>query len=117
MVAVAGVTNLRVGDRVCGIAPGCLGAAVLVPADLMVPLPPHATFVEGCTAPIVYCTVFKALEPVLADLRGKQVPACSATGSFRTSSFSLRVKRCSRSTCACVFVSCSVVAVKFCSTL
>ncbi len=69
----AGVGSLRVGDRVCGIAPGCLGGSVLVPAELMVPLPPHASFTEGSTAPIVYCTVFAALEPVLTSLRGKQV--------------------------------------------
>ena len=57
----AGVTGLRAGDSVFGIAPGCLGAAVIVPADIMVPLPPHLGFAAAASAPTVYCTVHAAL--------------------------------------------------------
>ena len=44
-----------------GIAPGCFGLAVIVPAALMVPKPPGLSFVEAATLPTVFVTVFTAL--------------------------------------------------------
>lgn len=68
-----GVTDKRVGDAVFGIAPGCLGSAVIVPADLMVALPPHISFEAAATVPTVYCTVHAALGTDLAALTGRKV--------------------------------------------
>lgn len=64
-----------------GIAPGCLGSHVIVPADLMVALPPAIGFEAGATAPTVYCTVHAAFGADLAALTGKKVNTlfqCSA---------------------------------------
>lgn len=61
------------GDAVFGIAPGCLGTSVIVPADLMVALPPNLSFVAGATAPTVYCTVHAAFGEDLSMLAGKKV--------------------------------------------
>ena len=44
-----------------GIAPGCFGPAVIVPAALMVSKPPGVSFVEAATLPTVFVTVFTAL--------------------------------------------------------
>lgn len=80
--AATGVTRLRVGDRVFGIAPGCLGSSVLVHEDLMVPLPAHVSFSEGATTPIVFCTVFAALGPALPTIRNQQVRPMSEFHGF-----------------------------------
>ena len=69
------MTDKRVGNAVFGIAPGCLGTAVIVPSDLMVPLPPHLSFEAGATAPTVYCTVHAAFGAELAAMAGKRVGA------------------------------------------
>lgn len=69
----AGVSDKRVGDAVFGIAPGCLGASVIVPSDLMVALPPHLSFEAGATAPTVYCTVYAAFSADLQAMAGKKV--------------------------------------------
>lgn len=57
----AGVTGLRVGDTVFGLAPGCFGPSVVLPADLMVPKPPGLSFTQAATLPTVFVTVFAAL--------------------------------------------------------
>ncbi len=58
--AHAGVKSLMPGDAVMGIAPGCLGPAVHVPAGLVVCKPPALSFQDACTAPTVFCTVHAA---------------------------------------------------------
>lgn len=60
-VASAGVEGLRVGDAVFGLAPGCFGPSVVLPAGLVVPKPPNVTFVEAATLPTVFVTVYAAL--------------------------------------------------------
>ena len=67
------------GDAVFGIAPGCLGSAVIVPADLMVALPPHISFEAAATVPTVYCTVHAALGADLAALSGQKVGIAPVT--------------------------------------
>ena len=53
----AGVDGHRIGDAVMGLAPGCLGHSVVVPAQLLVAMPPRLGFQEACTTPTVYITV------------------------------------------------------------
>ena len=45
-----------------GLAPGCLGHSVVVPAQLMVPMPPCLSFQEAATTPTVYITVQAAFQ-------------------------------------------------------
>jgi NADPH:quinone reductase-like Zn-dependent oxidoreductase len=54
------VEQLKVGDAVFGLAPGCFGPAVVLPAGLMVLMPPGITFVEAATLPTVFVTVYAA---------------------------------------------------------
>ena len=56
----AGVQNVKVGDAVFGLAPGCFGPAVVLPAELMVSMPPGLSFMEAATLPTVFVTVYAA---------------------------------------------------------
>lgn len=51
---------MKVGDAVFGLAPGCFGPAVVLPAGLMVAMPPGLGFVEAATLPTVFVTVYAA---------------------------------------------------------
>ena len=55
-----GVEHLKMGDAVFGLAPGCFGPTVVLPAGLMVAMPPCITFVEAATLPTVFVTVYAA---------------------------------------------------------
>lgn len=50
------------GDAVFGLAPGCLGPCVFLPAGLLAPMPPHLSFAAAATTPTVYTTVFAAFQ-------------------------------------------------------
>ena len=50
------------GDAVFGVAPGCLGEAVVGPAQLLAPLPPGLGFSEAANVPTVYATVLAAFD-------------------------------------------------------
>ncbi len=43
-----------------GLAPGCLGPCVYVPAGLLAAMPPHLSFAAAATTPTVYTTVLPA---------------------------------------------------------
>ena len=58
----AGESQHRIGDEVLGLAPGCIGQSVVVPRDLMVPMPPQLSFQEAATTPTVYITVQTAFQ-------------------------------------------------------
>ncbi len=85
------MTDKRVGDAVFGIAPGCLGTSVIVPADLMVHLPPQLGFEAGATAPTVYCTVHAAFAADLPTMAGKKVSSVCQTETLKTSKWQLVV--------------------------
>ena len=55
---------LFAGDDVFGLAPGCLGPTVLVPASLVVPMPSNITYEAAATTPTVYTTVLIAFQNV-----------------------------------------------------
>jgi NADPH:quinone reductase-like Zn-dependent oxidoreductase len=57
-----GVEGVAVGDAVFGIAPGCLGGAVVGPAALLAPLPPGVSFAEAATVPTTYAAVLAAFD-------------------------------------------------------
>ena len=59
---IAGVEGLAVGDAVFGVAPGCLGEAVVGPAQLLALLPPSVSFADAATIPTTYATVLAAFD-------------------------------------------------------
>ena len=58
-----GVQRLKVGDAVFGLAPGCFGPAVVLPAALMVQMPQGLNFIDAATLPTVFVTVYTAFGP------------------------------------------------------
>ena len=70
---LTGVKSLTPGDAVMGIAPGCLGPAVHVPASLVVCKPPALSFEDACTAPTVFCTVHAAFDDCIGLGPGSKV--------------------------------------------
>ena len=71
--APTGVTCLTPGDAVMGIAPGCLGPAVHVPAGLVVRKPATLSFQDASTAPTVFCTVHAAFNDCIGLGPGTKV--------------------------------------------
>lgn len=61
-----GVTHVAPGDRVFGLAHGCLGTVVTGPAEMLAALPGSVSYVEGATMPTVFVTVEVALGEVRA---------------------------------------------------
>ena len=62
-----------------GLAPGCIGQSVVVPRDLMVPMPPQLSFQEAATTPTVYITVQTAFQQGAHFKPGTKVGwACSS---------------------------------------
>jgi hypothetical protein len=70
---LTGVTCVSPGDAVLGIAPGCLGPAVHVPAGLVVRKPAALSFEAACTAPTVFCTVHAAFNDFIDLGSGSKV--------------------------------------------
>ena len=63
------------GDAVFGVAPGCLGEAVVGPAQLLAPLPPSVSFANAATIPTTYATVLAAFNGSTALRKGCTVRA------------------------------------------
>lgn len=56
-----GVTELRVGDRVCGIVPAALASHATTPAVALVRIPDGMGFTEAATFPVAFLTVHETL--------------------------------------------------------
>jgi NADPH:quinone reductase-like Zn-dependent oxidoreductase/NADP-dependent 3-hydroxy acid dehydrogenase YdfG/acyl carrier protein len=56
-----GVTELRVGDRVCGIVPAALASHATTPAVALVRIPDDMGFTEAATFPVAFLTVHETL--------------------------------------------------------
>ena len=52
--------HLKGGGAVFGLAPGCSGARVVLPAGLMVAMPAGITLVKAATLPTVFVTMYTA---------------------------------------------------------
>ncbi len=52
----ANVTDLKIGDRVFGIAPGAFASQVQVPRDFLVATPNGLSDVEAAAMPLVFAT-------------------------------------------------------------
>lgn len=79
---MAGVFSLKVGDAVYGIAPGCMGRSVFVPAELMVHKPSTVSFEDAATAPTAYCTVNMAFNSCVDFGPDTKVTTYTATRSL-----------------------------------
>ena len=66
------------GDAVFGVAPGCLGEAVVGPAQLLALLPPSVSFVDAATLPTTYATVLAAFDGGNAMSKDRTVRAACA---------------------------------------
>jgi hypothetical protein len=66
------VSNIRQGDRVIFLGPGCFATHVTVPATKAIPLPDNWSLEEGATSPIVSLTAAQCLLR-LGNLRPGQV--------------------------------------------
>lgn len=64
-----GVKDFKAGDAVFGLAPGCIGPSVFVPASLVTYKPEALEFSEAAAAPTIYITVLSALGDIEAGSR------------------------------------------------
>ena len=77
------------GDAVFGVAPGCLGEAVVGPAQLLALLPPSVSFADAATIPTTYATVLAAFDGGNAMSKDRTVRAACMHASFLRPSFML----------------------------
>ncbi|MEV5108043.1 SDR family NAD(P)-dependent oxidoreductase, partial [Streptomyces massasporeus] len=75
-----GVTNLRAGDRVMGLAVGTFGSEVTVDARWMVRIPDSLSFVEAATVPLAYLTAHYAFTDLGPLNPGDRVLVHAAAG-------------------------------------
>jgi acyl transferase domain-containing protein/NADPH:quinone reductase-like Zn-dependent oxidoreductase/acyl carrier protein len=78
----AAVTNLKVGDRVYGMAKGHFGNYTRVPAALAQKLPEGVNAIEAATMPLVYMTAVYAFEHITRVRKGSKVLIQSASGGL-----------------------------------
>ncbi|MEV5238431.1 SDR family NAD(P)-dependent oxidoreductase [Streptomyces cinnamoneus] len=75
-----GVSGIRPGDRVAGLAADSLSSHVVTDARMLLPVPGHMTFTEAATLPVAFATVHYGLV-TLARLRpGETVLVHGAAG-------------------------------------
>lgn len=79
-VTVPCLSVFSTGDAVFGLAPGCLGPSVIVPASLVVLMPQNLSYEEAATTPTVYVTVFVAFQQGEDIGPGKHVLIHAGTG-------------------------------------
>ena len=76
----SGVTALKPGDAVFGLAAGSLGSHVHTPAATLAPMPSNLTFEGAATAPTVFITVDTAFRHAAAVRPGERVLVHAAAG-------------------------------------
>eukprot|EP00915_Cephaloidophora_sp_WS-2016_P002257 GHVH01003012.1.p1 GENE.GHVH01003012.1~~GHVH01003012.1.p1 ORF type:complete len:4454 (-),score=762.62 GHVH01003012.1:53-12439(-) len=82
VVAVGpGVKHISAGDRVFGIARGCLQSFAVTDARLVVPLPPSIDFVQASSLPVAGSTVLYSLRELAGVKAGQNVLIHAVTGA------------------------------------
>ena len=76
----SGVTSLRPGDAVFGLAGGSLGSHVQVAAPRMASMPPNLSFESAATCPTVFITVDTAFRQAAGCRPGERVLVHGAAG-------------------------------------
>ncbi|XP_026190294.1 uncharacterized protein LOC113146609, partial [Cyclospora cayetanensis] len=103
VVAVgSNVPNLHIGDRVYGIAQGCVKTFVTASADLIRRMPKTCTFEEAAALPVIAATVEYALQQLSAVQAGEKVLIHTATGGVGL----IAIQHCQR-VGATVYATCS----------
>ncbi len=80
VAAGPGVTHLRPGDAVFGLAAGSLGSHVHAHAQTVVPMPPNLSFEEVASCPTVFITVDSAFRQAAGVRPGDCVLVHAAAG-------------------------------------
>ncbi|MDQ3928332.1 MAG: SDR family NAD(P)-dependent oxidoreductase, partial [Chloroflexota bacterium] len=75
-----GVEQLKVGDRVVGLAEGCFSAYVTTRAELVAPYPDQLSPAEAATVPIAFLTAYYVLHRVAQIRVGERVLIHAAAG-------------------------------------
>lgn len=88
----ANVTDLKIGDRVFGIAPGAFASQVQVPRDFLVATPNGLSDVEAAAMPLVFVTAYHALVEVGRLARGQRVLIHAASGGLGLAAIALAKK-------------------------
>ncbi len=78
----AGVEEFSVGDAVVGLAPGCFGTFVTVPAVLVADKPETMSYAEAATIPIAFMTAYYGLCHLARIARGDRILIHSAAGGL-----------------------------------
>jgi NADPH:quinone reductase-like Zn-dependent oxidoreductase/short-subunit dehydrogenase/acyl carrier protein len=76
----SGISDMRVGDRVVAIAPGCFASHVVTAADLVVQKPEELSFENAAAQTIAYLTVDYCLHEMARIRRGDRVLIHAAAG-------------------------------------
>ncbi|MCP4194830.1 MAG: SDR family NAD(P)-dependent oxidoreductase [Planctomycetaceae bacterium] len=74
------VNDVKIGDRIATIAPGCLGSFVTVCRSLIVPVPSAIDSEAAATLPVAFATALYALDSLAQLQPGETVLWHSATG-------------------------------------
>ncbi len=81
VVAVGeGVTNLNVGDKVFGLAPGCFGKFITTSANFVVQMPEQLSYAEAATIPVTFLTAYYALHTCGKMSAGEKLLVHAAAG-------------------------------------
>ncbi|MDT0448071.1 SDR family NAD(P)-dependent oxidoreductase [Streptomyces hesseae] len=75
-----GVTGVKPGDRVAGLAAGSLSSHVVTDARGVIPVPRHMTFAEAATLPVAFSTVHYGLVTLARLQPGETVLVHGAAG-------------------------------------
>ncbi|KAL8831917.1 MAG: hypothetical protein Q9191_000596 [Dirinaria sp. TL-2023a] len=74
------VSEIKVGDSVCGMAEGAYGSSVRVKSSKVVRMPHDMTFSEAASIPIVFCTALYALVKMGNICEGESILIHAAAG-------------------------------------
>ena len=74
------VTDLAVGDRVCGMAYGTFSTVLRCPASGIVRIPGTTTFEEAASLPVIFTTAYHAIMNVAHLCKGESILIHAAAG-------------------------------------
>ncbi|MEW2119042.1 SDR family NAD(P)-dependent oxidoreductase [Streptomyces sp. NPDC005474] len=85
----AGVTDLRIGDRVTGLVFGGFGPVAVADRRMVVPFPAEWTYAQAAAMPLVYLTAYHSLIDLAAVQPGERVLVHAAAGGVGTAATQL----------------------------
>ena len=76
------VTDLAVGDRVCGIAYEAFSTFLRCPASGIVRIPPAITFEEAASIPVIFTTAYQSIVNIAHLCKGESILIHAAAGGI-----------------------------------